>query len=76
MGRQNGGKGEFFFDAERNGTSVTIYKYAAKESIIKEVEASLRRLGTDYIDLLQIHWPDSCKSEVPNVLYSIMFNCF
>ena len=55
----NGGKGEFFFDAERNGTSVPIYKYAAKESIIKEVEASLRRLGTDYIDLLQIHWPDS-----------------
>lgn len=55
----NGGKGEFFFDAERNGTSVPVYKYAAKESIIKEVEASLRRLGTDYIDLLQIHWPDS-----------------
>ena len=55
----NEGKGEFFFDAERNGTSVPVYKYAAKESIIKEVEASLRRLGTDYIDLLQIHWPDS-----------------
>ncbi|UCF65339.1 MAG: aldo/keto reductase, partial [bacterium] len=27
-------------------------------SIQKEVENSLRRLGTDYIDLYQIHWPD------------------
>ena len=28
------------------------------ESIRQELEASLRRLGTDYIDLYQIHWPD------------------
>lgn len=28
------------------------------ESIRREVEASLRRLGVDCIDLYQIHWPD------------------
>mmetsp|Transcript_12795 Transcript_12795/g.19611 ORF Transcript_12795/g.19611 Transcript_12795/m.19611 type:complete len:342 (+) Transcript_12795:344-1369(+) len=29
-----------------------------REQIIDSVNASLERLGTDYIDLLQIHWPD------------------
>jgi aryl-alcohol dehydrogenase-like predicted oxidoreductase len=29
-----------------------------KEQILDSVDASLKRLGTDYIDLLQIHWPD------------------
>jgi aryl-alcohol dehydrogenase-like predicted oxidoreductase len=53
-------KGEFGFKSKNNdGKDIDIYKYAAKESIIKECEDSLRRLGTDYIDLYQIHWPDS-----------------
>ena len=30
----------------------------SRADIIESVDASLRRLGTDYIDLLQIHWPD------------------
>jgi aryl-alcohol dehydrogenase-like predicted oxidoreductase len=31
----------------------------ARVYIVREVEESLRRLGTDYIDLYQMHWPDS-----------------
>jgi len=30
----------------------------SRADIMESVDASLRRLGTDYIDLLQIHWPD------------------
>ena len=52
-------KGKFhFFSKDNAGNPIDIYKYAARESIIKECEDSLRRLRTDYIDLYQIHWPD------------------
>ena len=52
-------KGDFGFKSKDNdGNDIDIYKYAAKDSIIKECELSLRRLNTDYIDLYQIHWPD------------------
>ncbi|MFC0182874.1 Predicted oxidoreductase [Pseudarcicella hirudinis] len=53
-------KGDFGFKSfDNSGKPIDIYKYAAKESIIRECEDSLKRLGTDYIDLYQIHWPDS-----------------
>ena len=53
-------KGDFAFKSQDNdGHPIDIYKYAGKESIIKECEDSLRRLKTDYIDLYQIHWPDT-----------------
>jgi len=53
-------KGENFFRSTSNdGSPVTIYKYSGKESIIKECEFSLKNLGTDYIDLYQIHWPNN-----------------
>lgn len=52
--------GEFAFHSKNNaGDPIDIYKYAGKQSVIDECEQSLRRLGTDYIDLYQIHWPDS-----------------
>lgn len=49
-------EGEFNFEA---GDGTKIYKNLKPASIRKEVENSLRRLGTDYIDLLQTHWPDA-----------------
>lgn len=52
-------KGEFYFSsADNQGNPIEIYKYAGKDSVIKECEDSLRRMKTDYIDLYQIHWPD------------------
>jgi aryl-alcohol dehydrogenase-like predicted oxidoreductase len=52
-------KGDFGFKTrDNNGRELDIYKYAGKQSVIKECEDSLRRLRTDYIDLYQQHWPD------------------
>ena len=36
----------------------SMYKSMAREEIIAGCEGSLKRLGTDYIDLLFVHWPD------------------
>ena len=47
-----------FRSTDNAGNRIDIYRYAGKDSVIKECEDSLRRLGTDYIDLYQIHWPD------------------
>lgn len=52
-------KGEFYFSSKNNqGKPIDIYRYSGRQSIIKECETSLRLLGTDYIDLYQIHWAD------------------
>lgn len=52
-------QGTLTFKSKNNqGQDIDIYKYSGKESIIEECNNSLKRLGTDYIDLYQIHWPD------------------
>lgn len=35
-----------------------VYRNDTKENILKEIDDSLERLQTDYIDIYQIHWPD------------------
>jgi len=35
-----------------------VFRNSTRRRILKEVDDSLRRLQTDYIDLYQVHWPD------------------
>jgi aryl-alcohol dehydrogenase-like predicted oxidoreductase len=39
-----------------------VFRNASRRRILREVEDSLRRLRTDYIDIYQVHWPDPLVS--------------
>jgi aryl-alcohol dehydrogenase-like predicted oxidoreductase len=39
-----------------------VYRNATRSRIMAEIDASLRRLRTDYIDIYQVHWPDPLVS--------------
>ncbi len=53
-------KGSYYFSSKDNeGKDIDIYRYSSKEKVLTDCEISLKRLGTDYIDLYQIHWADS-----------------
>jgi aryl-alcohol dehydrogenase-like predicted oxidoreductase len=57
-------EGSFFFHANQQGLTPSpsekkVYKCLNPNSIAAELECSLRRLGTDHIDLYQTHWQDA-----------------
>ncbi|MDR1484711.1 MAG: aldo/keto reductase [Planctomycetaceae bacterium] len=59
------GKGELHFYSDNdtivkeNKNTYRVYKYLRPESIRNEVEQSLKRLNSDYIDILQTHWQEA-----------------
>ena len=56
------GRREDFFIATKAGLEWNergVFANSTATRLRQELEASLRRLGTDYIDLYQVHWPDT-----------------
>jgi aryl-alcohol dehydrogenase-like predicted oxidoreductase len=59
--REHGRRGEFYI-ATKAGLEWNergVYSNSTAPRLRAELEGSLRRLGTEYVDLYQIHWPDT-----------------
>src|SRR5690349_19054848 len=56
---------------EWNGDKV--FRNASRARIMREIEDSLRRLQTDYIDVYQVHWPDPLVAieETAEAMYAL-----
>lgn len=51
--------GQHHLDTVNNeGKPVSLYRNLRRDSILRECEQSLERLGLDCLDLYQCHWPD------------------
>ena len=56
------GKRDAFYIATKAGLEWNergVFANSTPARLRREIEDSLRRLGTDYVDLYQIHWPDT-----------------
>jgi len=60
-------QGTHFFDEEGQ----PVYRHLGRESIVHEVEQSLKRLQTDYIDLYITHWQDA-KTPVEETMGALL----
>ena len=57
----DGAKGSFFCDFDGR----PMYRSLRPDTLQVEIENSLRRLGTDHIDLYQTHWPAIAPDQTP-----------
>jgi aryl-alcohol dehydrogenase-like predicted oxidoreductase len=44
-----------------------VFRNSTRARIMKEIDDSLRRLQTDYLDIYQVHWPDPLVSGFPDL---------
>jgi methylglyoxal reductase len=55
-------KGTFFFATDEKGKNdagpYRLHKYLGPEIVREDLEESLKKLGTDYVDLYMTHWQD------------------